>query len=157
MSNTPLYFIKKLTEHDLGISNGKLFARNCWFSFQTDPTLNFYQNIKAENITENENITFTFSYKLPGGLGLKSINLKARRKDNTLVFVLTVNSLAEDMQLMPNDIFVIEQPSIEIFIVKILNINHPNYERINSMIGIDDKGKIRKRPIQVCTKINPFE
>jgi hypothetical protein len=157
MSNIPLYFIKKLTEHDLGISQGKLFARNCWFSLQTDPTLNFYQNIKAENITENENITFTYSYQLPGGLGLKSINLKARRKDNTLVFVLTVNSLAEDMQLVPNDILVIEQPSIEIFNVKILKINHPNYERINGMIGIDDKGKIRKRPIQICTNNNPFD
>jgi hypothetical protein len=157
MSNTPLYFIKKLTEHDLGISQGKLFSRNCWFSLQTDPTLNFYQSIESENITENENITFSFSYQLPNGLGIQRINLKARRKDNALVFVLTVNSLAEDMQLMPNDIFVIEQPSTEIYNIQILKNNHPNYERINRMIGFDDKGKIRKRPVQICTNNNPFD
>ena len=49
------------------------------------------------------------------------------------------------------------ESSTEIYNIQILKNNHPNYERINRMIGFDDKGKIRKRPVQICTNNNPFD
>jgi len=157
MSKTPLYFIKKLSSHDLGEKDGEIYARNCWFSLQNAPTLKFFFNIDAGNITEVENVEYDYSFQMPNVLDPEIINLNVRRRENTLIFVLKVNSLARVMQLLPNEIFVIEQPSEEVFTIKIMKMDHPNYVRINDLLTIKERNIIRNKPIQICTNINPFD
>jgi hypothetical protein len=148
MSNTPLYFIKKLTEHDLGIRNQQLYQRACWFSCQRDPILKFFQNINTNDMNEGEKRTFTYLYLLPNNFGHENFNLKVRRY-GALVFEFAFNRFAERLQLLPNEVFVIEQSVTDHFEIKIMKTDHPNYDRTNTLLN---NGRT-----QLCTTINPFE
>jgi hypothetical protein len=149
MTHFPLFFIKKLTAHDLGISKGVLFKRACYLSCQKEPIEKFFQNIQIGDLKEDDDaLKFIYSYQLPYNLGLADITLSVRRY-KSLVFELPIKkALAEKLQLKPDEIMVIEQLESEKFTIKIVQPSDENYEAINNAL---QNGKI-----QLTTSVSPL-
>jgi len=151
MNNTPLYFIKKPTASDLGDRAGVLYQTACWFSLRKIPICEFYYTIRPENLpqVQGEKNDFSFSYELPYNLNSVIIKLKVRLHRGSLVFELAMSPFAKEIGIEFGEIFVIEQKAPEQFAIKIMKIDHPNYQR--TITQLNNGGA------QICTPINPFD
>ena len=151
MSKTPLYFIKKPTASDLGDKAGVLYKTACYFSLKGKPTREFYFTIRPEDLPQaaDNNKIFSFLYERPYNLESVNINLRVRLKGGAFVFELAMSPFAKEIGIEFGEIFVIEQKAPEQFAIKIMKIDHPNYQR--TITQLNNGGA------QICTPINPFD